>query len=103
METSFTLPTPDGKRIYGVLHSNQELDTAIILAHGLTGHMNEFLHITFARSIMKTGMAVLRFNQYDDSDGARRFHETTIRLHVADTKCVMQYARALGFKKLVLI
>ena len=104
METSFTIPTPDGQKIYGVLHSPKLPTTAaVILVHGLTGQMHEFLHLTFARYLVNSGIAVLRFNQYGDLEGARRFHETTIGLHVADTQTVLRYARTLGFSKLALI
>lgn len=104
METAVKIPTSDGKVLFGVLHEpSVRSPHCAILVHGLTGHMDEFLHLTFARYLANRGMAVLRFNQYDDLEGARRFHETTIRLHVADTKQVMAYARGRGFESLALV
>jgi pimeloyl-ACP methyl ester carboxylesterase len=104
METPFSIPTVDGKRIYGAMHVPALKTSSIaILVHGLTGHMDEYLHLTFARSSATRPFAVARFNQYDDRDGARRFYDSTISLHVADTKAVMKYLQSLGYEKLALI
>ena len=103
-EKSFVIETDDGKRIYGCLHSpvDSDLGKAIILVHGLTGHMNEHIHLMLGRYLSRKGYAVLRFNQYGDGAGARVFHETTIRMHVSDTRAVIQYAHQLGFKEIIL-
>ena len=104
MEKLFILPTPDDKRIYGVVHIPEKPTTfAAIIVHGLTGRMHEFVHLTVARYLTQKGIAVVRFNQYDDREGARRFQDSTIRLHVADTRQIMAHARSLGFTDLVLV
>jgi pimeloyl-ACP methyl ester carboxylesterase len=104
MEEKFSLAASDAKQIYGVLHHpNRTSSTLVLLVHGLTGHMNEFLHIHYARYQAALGVAVIRFNQYDDQAGARRFHESTISLHVTDTRTVMAFARERGYKNVVLV
>jgi hypothetical protein len=104
MEKSFSIPAIDGKQIYGVLHvPSQPTTAAVIIVHGLTGNMNEYLHLTFARSCVRQGIAVIRFNQYDDRPGARRLHDSTISLHVADTKSIISYAKSGGLSNLALI
>ncbi len=104
MEKPFAIATPDGKKIYGVLHEPEhKTSSAVVIVHGLTGSMNEFLHLTVARYLVKQGLAVFRFNQYDDSEKGRRFYDSTIRLHVADTQTVMAYARDCGYSRLALI
>ncbi len=58
MEKPFSVPTTDGKRLYGVFHEpTAETSSAVILVHGLTGHMNEYLFLTFARELVKQGVA----------------------------------------------
>ncbi len=103
-ETPFCLPTSDGKRISGIMYNPpQSSQVAVVLVHGLTGHMTEYLHIMLARYLLRAGLPVFRFNLYGDEANERKFHDSTIRLHVSDTKCVVEHARSLGFSRVVLI
>ena len=101
-EVEFSLFADDGKEIRGVMHSPSQGPTvAIVLVHGLTGHMTEYIHIMLGKILSKSGFAVFRFDQYGDEEKQRRFHTSTIRLHCSDTKRVLEYVRSLGFKKIV--
>lgn len=103
VDTQFIIPTEDGKRIYGFVNSpSRPTKSAIILVHGLTGHMDEYIHLMLSRQLISDNYTVLRFNQYGDGDAARVFHETSISVHVADTKRVVSYAQSLGYSEIVL-
>lgn len=103
-ESGFVLDTSDGKQIYGVLHGSAESTQSVaILVHGLTGFMDEHLHLVTARYLVSQGIAAIRFNQYTDDSGGRRFHETTLHLHIEDTRDVVTFARKLGFERVALI
>jgi pimeloyl-ACP methyl ester carboxylesterase len=102
-ETTFSLLAGDGKEIHGVMHSPSQVPTvAVILVHGLTGQMTQYLHIMLGKLLSRAGFAVFRFDQYGDEESQRRFHTSTIRLHVSDTKTAIEHVRSLGFKKIVL-
>jgi pimeloyl-ACP methyl ester carboxylesterase len=103
IEEPFSITSPDGKQICGFLHTpNRSTKIALILVHGLTGHMSEYIHIMLAKQLCSEGFAAIRFDQYGDGDNQRRFHTATISLHVSDTKSVIEYARSLGFEKIIL-
>jgi pimeloyl-ACP methyl ester carboxylesterase len=103
METPFVIATPDGKEIYGYHHtSTSGADVVLILVHGLTGSMNQYIHLVVSRLAEQAGVNVIRFNQYHDEGHARRFHQTTISMHVADTQLVIKHARSLGYRKIFL-
>jgi pimeloyl-ACP methyl ester carboxylesterase len=74
----------------------------VVLVHGVTGHMDEYIHIRLARLLNEEGYSVIRFNQYGDEPRARKFHNSTIREHVSDTQDVLAYATKEGYSKLVL-
>lgn len=102
-EVEFSLLAGNGKEIRGVMHSPSQAPTvAVVLVHGLTGHMTEYIHIMLGKILSQSGFAVFRFDQYGDEEKQRRFHTSTIRLHVSDTKRVISYVRSLGFQKIVL-
>lgn len=90
-ETNFTLPTADGHKIYGVLnqaHAKKLAPRAVVLAHGLTGHMNEAM-MQFARHFFNAkGWDVIRFNFYAGEANARTLRETTLAIHAEDLATV---------------
>lgn len=105
MEQPFVLETPDDKRIYGLLHPAQKGNTnapVVVIVHGLTGHMNEYMHIRLAQLLSRNGYPAIRFSHYEDEPGARTFHDSTIREHVADTTTVLEYARSKGYSRVIL-
>jgi pimeloyl-ACP methyl ester carboxylesterase len=104
MEHPYSIAAPGGYQVYGVYHeSDSPSDYAVVQIHGLTGDMGSYSQLTMARFFARHGVPVFRFNQYSDLVGARKFHETTIRGHVADTKLVIEYAVSKGFKGVVLV
>ena len=104
MEHSYAITAPGGYQVYGVYHdTDTPADYAVVQIHGLTGDMGSFSQLTMARFFARNGVPVFRFNQYSDLDGARKFHETTIRGHVEDTRHVVEYALTKGFKGVVLV
>jgi len=74
----------------------------VVLVHGLTGDMEEYIHVRLARLLNEEGFSVIRFNQYGDQPRARRFHNSTIRQHVSDTREVLAYAIKEGYSTIVL-
>jgi pimeloyl-ACP methyl ester carboxylesterase len=103
VEQPFTLTSSDGKDICGFVHTPTRATTvAVVLVHGLTGHMSEYIHCMLAKQLCSAGFAVVRFDQYGNGENQRRFHTSTISLHVSDTKRVIEHSRSLGFEKIVL-
>ena len=104
MEHPFSIAAPGGYQVYGVYHESESLsDYAVVQIHGLTGDMGSYSQLTMARFFALHGVPVFRFNQYSDLDGARKFHETTIRGHVEDTRLVIDHALSRGFTGVVLV
>lgn len=104
MEHPYSVAAPGGYQVYGVYHeSDAPSDYAVVQIHGLTGDMGSYSQLTMARFFARHGVPVFRFNQYSDLIGARKFHETTIRGHVEDTRLVIEYAFTKGFKGVVLV
>ena len=103
MEHTFAITAADSAEIHGVLHRSSRSDLPlIVLVHGLTGHMDEYIHLRLARLLSENGFPVIRFNQYGDEERARKFHDSTIREHVSDTQAVIAYAAKQGFSRGVL-
>lgn len=103
MEQPFVISTFDNTEIHGCLHPVANTNRPIVvLVHGLTGSMEEYIHLRLARLLNERGYASIRFNQYGDEERARKFQRSTIREHVSDTKVVIEYARNQGYSKVVL-
>jgi pimeloyl-ACP methyl ester carboxylesterase len=103
MEQAFVINASDNAEIHGFIHpSSNKSRPIVVLVHGLTGHMDEYIHLRLARLLSKEGFSVIRFNQYGDEPRARRFHDSTIRKHVSDTKDVLTYAIKEGYSTIVL-
>lgn len=86
-EVPFTLPTPDGKTIYGV-RSGDVTKPAIVVVHGLTGNMYEhqFKH---AARLWDTDFCVYRFNLYAGEEGGRNLIDCTLQTHADDFALVV--------------
>jgi uncharacterized protein len=91
METSVRIPAPDGKATYGVF---REVTGApiVVIAHGMTGHMNGRLEVNFARRLEREGYSSLRFNAYGHEDDARDLCDTGLSEHVGDLGRVIEWA-----------
>ena len=91
MEQKWTLATNDGKKIYGVASSSgKSQKNAIFIVHGLTGHMNEYLHKRAADHFVEN-YDVFRFNLYDGAPDARNLVDCTIQTHADDINTVLGY------------
>lgn len=86
-EHKFTLSTPDGKTIYGV-RSGDETKPALVVVHGLTGHMYEHQFKHAARE-WGDDFCVYRFNLYAGETGARSLIDCTLQTHADDFSCVI--------------
>lgn len=102
METTWTIPTPDGHTIYGVKNSSGlTTSKAIFIVHGLTGHMNEYAFKRAADYFEET-YDVYRFNLYDGRDGGRNMVDCTIKTHAGDLNLVLEHF-AKSYKQVFLI
>jgi pimeloyl-ACP methyl ester carboxylesterase len=103
IEKTFVISTSDRKEICGFVHTPiRPTKTAVVLVHGLTGSMSEYIHCMLAKQLCSAGFAVVRFDQYGDGENQRRFHTSTISVHASDTRSVIEYARSLGFERIIL-
>jgi pimeloyl-ACP methyl ester carboxylesterase len=103
MERAFIINTSDSAEIHGFLHpASSKARPMVVLVHGLTGHMEEYIHVRLSRLLNEQGFSVIRFNQYGDEPRARKFHNSTIRQHVSDTRDVLAYAIKEGYSTIVL-
>lgn len=95
-EESFALPTPDGKKIYGVYNRAgpyAQTDRAVIIAHGLTGHANAATYFVASRLFLLAGYDVFRPSFYDMQPDARKLTECTLQTHAADLLQVCEDVR----------
>jgi dienelactone hydrolase len=86
-ETKFTLSTPDSKTIYGV-KSGKADGPAIIVVHGLTGHMYEY-QFKHAATLWDDEFCTYRFNLYDGAEDARNLVDCTLQTHADDLRTVV--------------
>ena len=91
-EKHWVITAADGARIYGALNRAGDVPTryAIIMVHGLTGDMNTYHHKIPSLYFTQNGFDVVRFNLYDDQDGARKLRNCTLATHAADVNDVAQ-------------
>lgn len=90
-EEKWTLPTKDGHIIYGVTSCYRRNKKAVVIAHGLAGHMHEYLHQVAARFFPQKGYDVIRFNFYDSEQDARLLTECILDTHAQDLKTVSDH------------
>ena len=79
------MQTPEKKESYPM----------VILMHGFTGHKYDPLISLIADTLLKNGIASVRFdfNGHGESEGA--FHDMTLGNEIEDAKKVYEYVRAL--------
>ncbi len=94
-ETDFYVTARDGKDIF-VRHAtaieNSE-NKAVILAHGITGNPNEYIHMSARNFFVEKGYDVYRMSFYDDADNARKLHTTTLPLQANDMNDVIAHVK----------
>ncbi len=95
-ETKWTLPTADGKTIYGLKNmADKPAEAAVFMVHGLTGFMQEYAFKRAADVLSAQGYDVYRFNLYDGWDNARSIMDCTLETHAGDLNTVI---KAFGAK-----
>ena len=85
-EMDFDIPARDGKDIYCRLNyaGDTPANKAVILAHGLTGHLNEYIHLAARDFFNARGYDVYRISFYCGGDNHRDLQDTTIQIHAND-------------------
>lgn len=93
-EDSFYVPARDLKEIL-VHHAApvNDNDKAVILAHGITGHPNEYIHLKSRDFFTQNGYHVYRMSFYDDNNNARRLHTTTLPIQANDLNDVLAHIK----------
>lgn len=96
-ESMIVLDAFDGKKIYSVWNKAGDVlsDKVVILAHGLTGHANEYLHQMTRIYFNERGYDVVRINFYNWCEGARNLIDTTLEIHGRDLNTLTEYLRKL--------
>jgi len=65
---------------------------AVVIAHGMTDHMNGRLEVNFSRLLERNGYSSLRYNAYDWPDDARDLCDMGLHEHLADLDVVLEWA-----------
>lgn len=99
-EERFSIATPDGKRIYGVVNRAQDpAGKLLVIAHGVTGFPGEWLHKSAALWFSARGYDVIRFAFYSGEPDARKLTDCTLETHAQDLNLVIAEKRK-GYEKL---
>lgn len=91
-EKDFYVTACDGKDVF-VRHAAppNENGKAVILAHGISGRPDEYIHLTARNFFTAHGYDVYRVSFYDDADNARKLHTTTLPLQANDLNDVVAH------------
>lgn len=92
-ETVWTLDTPDGFKIYGLLNTDPKKKNtkAILHVHGLTGSQTDYCAVMLAHNMPKHGYDVIRINLYHWNEGARSLIGCTLKEHSMDIDLAIKY------------
>lgn len=90
-EENFALDSGDGFTIYGRVNYSRLASArrAVILCHGLTGHMNEHHFQDAKRFFAAQGYDVIRFGFYGEEENARQIADCSLAVHVKDLRTVI--------------
>lgn len=93
MEQQFTLDTPDGFKLYGLVNSprGKANDKAIIHVHGLTGWQGDHAAVVMAQYMPKHGYDVIRINLYHWNEKARSLVDCTLADHARDINLAVRH------------
>ncbi len=95
IEKDFSIITDDDQTIYGLINGPEGGSSkALILVHGLTGHMDEQHLIKTAYRFAKQGYDVFRFNLYGAQKDARKLENTTLAIHANDLNTTIDYVKS---------
>lgn len=90
-EECFALPLCNRNTLYGRINRAGGATKAVILCHGLTGHMYEH-HFQLARTYFtQRDYDVIRINFYSSEPDARRITDCTVALHAKDLARVVEH------------
>ncbi|MDD3181230.1 MAG: alpha/beta hydrolase [Alphaproteobacteria bacterium] len=93
-EETFTLPTPDDKKIYGILNkSTNPNGKVVVLSHGMTDHYHGYLAVIARNVFTAQGYDVVGFNYYAFENDARKLNECTIQTHADDLNLICNHFR----------
>lgn len=100
-ETRWTVKTPDGHLIYGVLNSpaKKKNTKAILHIHGLTGCETDYNAVCLAKALPELGYDVIRPNLYWWMPKARSLPDCTIQTHAEDINLLVKHFKK-KYKKL---
>ena len=92
-EKDFLIPAQDGAVIYGRINyaTDHQSSKLLILSHGLTGHINEYIHLTARDYFNKAGYDVVRISYYSSGDKARNLKDCTLKIHANDLNSIIEY------------
>lgn len=90
MEKYFTIPTPDGFEINGVLNCKEKSERLIIFCHGLTGYIDEAHYVCGKNFFIEYWYEVLRFNFYDDGEKNRKLASCSLENHASDIETILK-------------
>lgn len=92
-EKDFTLLTADGMQIYGRVNyaGDKPSPKAVVTSHGLTGYMNEYIHLMARDYFNERGYDVIRFNYYSSEKDARILKDCTLQTHAVDLNTVTNH------------
>ncbi len=91
-EHKFTLPTADGKTIYGV-RTGDATKPAVVVVHGYARHANDYQLKRFAQ-LTETQFCTYRFNLYDGRENARHAHDCTFATHALDIAGMLEMVKS---------
>jgi dienelactone hydrolase len=92
-EQNWTIDTPDGKKIYGLINTSDKKknNKTILYIHGLGGGFRDHPAVKMANTFPEKGYDIIRMNLYDWAEDARKLSDCTIKQHADDINQVIKY------------
>lgn len=90
-EVDFSIPASDGVVIYGRINYAGDMPSSrlVVLSHGLTGHINEYIHLMARDYFNEQGYDVVRISYYSSGEKARNLKDCTLKIHASDLNTVL--------------
>lgn len=94
-EKDFYITARDGKDIFVryAASNNNTANKAVVLAHGITGRPDEYIHVAARNFFTDKGYDVYRMSFYDNTENARKLHTTTLPLQANDMNDVTSHVK----------
>jgi len=91
-ENDFYVTARDGIDIF-VRHAAPEdsQNKAVVIAHGIPGNPNEYIHMSARNFFIEKGYNVYRMSFYDDAESTRKLHTTTLQIQANDLNDVVAH------------